>query len=140
LPSFNESDVRDKPPWIRAQPKIDGAGIAKIDARHEGRAETIQALDDLVAGVVGKLDSVGALENTYIVFTSDNGQNAGEHRIPDGKAQPYEENISMPLLVRGPGIEAGSTTNRLTLNTDFFPTWRTQRRRRMSMGVLCAPS
>ncbi len=29
----------------------------------------------------------------------------------------------MPLLVRGPGVQAGSTTNRLTLNTDFFPTF-----------------
>ncbi len=122
LPSFNEEDVSDKPPWIQSQPMLDDAQIAKIDARHEGRAETLQALDDLVAGVVNKLQNVGALENTYIVFTSDNGQHSGEHRIPDGKAQPYEENIYMPLLVRGPGVGAGSTTNRLALNTDFFPT------------------
>ncbi len=123
LDSFNEEDVSDKPPWIQSQPMLDDAQIAKIDARHEGRAETLQALDDLVAGVVNKLQSVGALENTYIVFTSDNGQHAGEHRIPDGKAQPYEESIRMPLLVRGPGVGAGSTTNRLALNTDYFPTF-----------------
>jgi N-acetylglucosamine-6-sulfatase len=123
LGSFNEEDVSDKPPWIESQPLLDDARIAKINAQHEGRAETLQALDDLVAGVVGKLNKVGALENTYIVFTSDNGQHAGEHRIPDGKAQPYEENIHMPLLVRGPGIEAGSTSDRLALNTDFFPTF-----------------
>jgi N-acetylglucosamine-6-sulfatase len=103
---------------------LDDARIAKIDAQHEGRAETLQALDDLVAGVVNKLKKVGALENTCIVFTSDNGQYSGEHRNPDGKAQPYEENIHMRLVVRGPGIEAGSTTDRLAINTNnFFPTF-----------------
>jgi N-acetylglucosamine-6-sulfatase len=122
LPSFNEEDVSDKPPWIGSQPVLSDTQIADLDARHEGRAETLQALDDLVAGVVNKLNNVGALENTYIVFTSDNGQHSGEHRLPGVKAHPYEESIQMPLVVRGPGIKAGSTTSRLALNTDFFPT------------------
>jgi N-acetylglucosamine-6-sulfatase len=123
LDSFNEEDLSDKPPWIGSQPILDDARIATIDAQHEARAETLQALDDLVAGVVNKLKKVGALENTYIVFTSDNGFHAGEHRIPSEKAQPYEESIHMPLVVRGPGVEAGSTVNRLALNTDFLPTF-----------------
>jgi N-acetylglucosamine-6-sulfatase len=123
LPSFNEEDVSDKPPWIGSQPVLNDTQIANLDARHEGRAETLQALDDLVAGVVNKLNNVGALQNTYIVFTSDNGQHIGEHRLPGVKAHPYEECIHMPLVVRGPGIKAGSTTSRLVLNTDFFPTF-----------------
>jgi hypothetical protein len=57
------------------------------------------------------------------VFTSDNGWHHGEHRIKSGKAKPYEESIRMPLLVRGPGVHAGTTTDKLTLNTDFFPTF-----------------
>ena len=122
LPSFNEEDVSDKPPWIESQPVLSDTEIANLDARHEGRAETLQALDDLVAGVVNKLQNVGALDNTYIVFTSDNGQHYGEHRLPGVKAHPYEESIHMPLVVRGPGIKAGSTTSELALNTDFFPT------------------
>jgi N-acetylglucosamine-6-sulfatase len=123
LSSFNEEDVGDKPPWIGSQPVLDDAQITRIDAQYEGRAETLQALDDLVAGVVNKLKNAGALENTYIVFTSDNGWHSGEHRIPSEKAQPYEESIHMPLLVRGPGVEAGSTANSLALNTDFLPTF-----------------
>ena len=85
--------------------------------------ETLQAVDDLVKAVVNKLRSVGALGNTYVVFTSDNGQELGEHRIWYGKDQPYEESIHMPLLVRGPGVRVGSTTDKLVLNTDFLPTF-----------------
>jgi arylsulfatase A-like enzyme len=39
------------------------------------------------------------------------------------KMKPYEESVRMPLIVRGPGVQAGTTTHKLTLNTDFFPTF-----------------
>jgi arylsulfatase A-like enzyme len=122
-PSFDERNVSDKPPWIRALPRLDGAARAKMNSRHEKRVETLQALDDLVEGVVRELRDSGRLSNTYIVFTSDNGNHLGEHRIPTGKSQPYEESISMPLLIRGPGVAAGSSTARLALNTDYLPTF-----------------
>jgi N-acetylglucosamine-6-sulfatase len=123
LPSFNESDVSDKPPSIRSLPPLSRTEIAQIDALHEKRVESLQAVDDLVEGVVNKLQAVGVLDNTYVVFTSDNGWYHGEHRIKAGKEPPYEESIRMPLLVRGPGVQAGTTTDKLTLNTDFFPTF-----------------
>jgi arylsulfatase A-like enzyme len=63
------------------------------------------------------------LDNTYVVFTSDNGMHLGEHRISHGKGRPYEESIHMPLLVLGPGVRAASTTDKLVLNTDFLPTF-----------------
>jgi len=89
----------------------------------QDQPETLQALDDLVAGVVDKLRDAGAMKNTYVFFTSDNGWQEAEHRIPEGKAWAYEQSISMPLLVGGPGVRAGSTARELTLNTDFFPTF-----------------
>ncbi|MDP9475497.1 MAG: sulfatase [Actinomycetota bacterium] len=122
-PSFNEEDVGDKPPWIQSLQVLGPGAIDRLNSRYERRAETLQALDDLVAGVVGKLKSSGALQNTYIVFTSDHGIHRGEHRIPASKGRPYEEDIRVPLLVRGPNVAAGSTTDKLTLNTDFFPTF-----------------
>jgi N-acetylglucosamine-6-sulfatase len=123
LPSFNEKDVSDKPPFIQALPRLSSDEIALIDKRHEGRVETLQALDGLVEAVVNKLSSKGVLDNTYIFFTSDNGWHHGEHRINKGKAYPYEEIIHMPLLVRGPSVQAGSITDKLVLNTDYFPTF-----------------
>ena len=123
LPSFDEADVSDKPPWIRQRPRLTEAEIAEIDARHEGRVESLQAVDDLVEGVIDALNNAGATENTYVFFTSDNGFFHGEHRIPWEKYRPYEEDIRVPLLVRGPGIAAGSTTGKLALNTDYLPTF-----------------
>jgi N-acetylglucosamine-6-sulfatase len=123
LDSFDEAEVKDKPPWIQSLPSLSSAQIAAIDKRHEDRVETLQALDDLVEGVVNKLQSSGQLSNTYIVFTSDNGYHHGEHRIPKSKGRPYEEDIHMPLLIRGPGVAAGSSTDNLVLNTDYFPTF-----------------
>jgi N-acetylglucosamine-6-sulfatase len=121
--SFNEDDVSDKPPWISSLPKLSSSQIAQIDASQENRAETLQAVDDLVEAVVNKLDSAGVLNNTYIFLTSDNGFEMGEHRIFDGKREPYEESARVPLLVRGPLVGAGSTTDKLALNIDYFPTF-----------------
>jgi arylsulfatase A-like enzyme len=101
LDSFNEADVKDKPPWIQSLPILSSTQIADLDKRHEKRVETLQALDDLVEGIYNKLHSSGQLSNTYIVFTSDNGYHSGEHRIIHGKGRPYEEDIHMPLLIRG---------------------------------------
>jgi N-acetylglucosamine-6-sulfatase len=123
LPSFNEKDVSDKPSWIRQLPRLTAAQITDIDDRHEIRVESLQAVDDLVGNMVSTLENAGVMSNTYIFFTSDNGWHHGEHRLPQGKWRSYEEDIHMPLLVRGPGVAAGSTTHKLTLNTDYLPTF-----------------
>jgi N-acetylglucosamine-6-sulfatase len=123
LPSFNEETVNDKPPRIQSLRSLSAKRIAGMDTRHKKRIGTLQALDDLVEAVVSKLRSAGVLHNTYVVFTSDNGFQEGEHRVSEGKGRPYEESIHVPLLVRGPGVKAGSTTDELTLNTDFLPTF-----------------
>jgi N-acetylglucosamine-6-sulfatase len=123
LPSFDEADVSDKPSWIRQLPILTSDEIAHINNRHEIRVESLQAVDDLVKGVVDTLNSANAMSNTYVFFTSDNGWHHGEHRIPTEKGRPYEEDIHIPLLVRGPGVAAGSTTYKLTVNTDYLPTF-----------------
>jgi N-acetylglucosamine-6-sulfatase len=123
LPSFDEEDVSDKPPWIQSLRRLRSNNIANIDQHHEDRVESLQAVDDLVEGVVDKLQSYpGVLDNTYIVFTSDNGFYHGEHRIRDGKGRPYEEAPQVPLVIRGPGVRTAST-EKLVLNTDYFPTF-----------------
>ncbi|HEY6752562.1 MAG TPA: hypothetical protein VI027_14725, partial [Rubrobacteraceae bacterium] len=52
LSSFNEADVSDKPSWIRQQSKLTSSQISAINKRHENRVESLQAVDDLVKGVV----------------------------------------------------------------------------------------
>jgi arylsulfatase A-like enzyme len=123
LPSFNEADVSDKRTSTRFRRRLSASDIATIDALHENRVESLQAVDDLVETMVDELATQGVLDDTYIVFTSDNGWHHGEHRIRDKKQQFYEESIHTPLVIRGPGVAAGATTDKLALNIDFYPTF-----------------
>ncbi len=77
----------------------------------------------MVGSLVEELEAAGELENTYIVFTSDNGFHLGTHRLRHGKKTAYEESARVPLFVRGPGVPAGSTVEDLVLNNDFAPTF-----------------
>jgi arylsulfatase A-like enzyme len=57
------------------------------------------------------------------VFTSDHGFHMGQHRLEPDKGRPYEEDIEIPLYVRGPGVPAGRTLRHKVLNLDFAPTF-----------------
>jgi N-acetylglucosamine-6-sulfatase len=133
LPSYNEANVSDKPPWISSLPTISSTEAAAIQARHEERVETLQAVDEMVEALVNKLSATGQLSNTYIVFTSDNGWQHGEHRIVKLKERPYEESSHMPLLIRGPVVAAGSTADSLVTFPDFMPTF-------LELGGIAIPS
>src|SRR5215204_786046 len=63
--------------------------------------------DEKVGSLIGELEDAGELDNTFILFTSDNGYELGEHRIRFKKGYPYEESTRVPLFVRGPGVPAG---------------------------------
>ena len=65
------------------------------------------AVDEMVATLIQELEDAGELDNTYIVFTSDNGFHGGEHRIKGGKRTPYKESARVPLFVRGPECPLG---------------------------------
>jgi hypothetical protein len=80
------------------------------------------SVEDLLRQIITTLDQTGELDNTYIFFTSDNGYHLGNHRLWMGKRAPYEEDIGVPLMVRGPGVPAGEVRNELVLNNDFAPT------------------
>jgi arylsulfatase A-like enzyme len=86
------------------------------------RAQSLQAVDRDVAALVAHLQKINALDNTYIIFASDNGFHLGQHRLAAGKQTAYETDIHLPLLVRGPGIAAGSQVQAITGNIDIAPT------------------
>ena len=75
------------------------------------------------AGSSTRCAPAGQLDNTYIVFTSDNGFHLGQHRLPAGKQTAYDTDIHVPFLVRGPGITAGVHVARLAGNVDLAPTF-----------------
>ena len=124
LPGLNERNISDKPYFLRhdAPHRLKADTLATLDAQRRMRLEQLRSVDDAVAAIVAKLAAIGKLDNTYIVFTSDNGYFFGEHRIVAGKYLPYEPSARVPFLIRGPGIPAGGTTSELSANVDFAPT------------------
>ena len=121
-PSFDEADVSDKPPGVRAQKPLQPRGIDNIDRMYRLRLQSLQAVDEAVASIVQTLQDEKLLRNTYILFTSDNGFLLGQHRFRHHKYVPYEESIRVPLLVTGPGLPRGLTSNQLVSNVDLTPT------------------
>jgi arylsulfatase A-like enzyme len=123
-PSFDEEDVSDKPSWLRDHTaQFDDEDISEIDHHYRDRLESMLAVDEMVASLVKELEATGELENTYIIFTSDNGYLLGEHRLKDQKDRPYEESAHVPLYVRGPGIAPETQVDELVLNNDLVPTF-----------------
>lgn len=130
-PSYNESNVSDKPEQIRDMPPIPPiplippvppTGEGAIRKLHQDRLEALLAVDDLIGNVVNALQAEGELDDTVIVFTSDNGLLKGEHRIRPGKVYPYEPSIRVPLFVRGPGVPSGQQRSQHVANVDLAPT------------------
>ena len=122
-PSFNEEDVSDKPAWIRMLPPLSTDQMNRIDASYRDRLRSMLAVDDMIKSVVDTLAALQLLEETYIVFTSDNGFHFGEHRRLLNKTTAYEEALHLPLIVRGPGVPAGRTLKHFVANIDFAPTF-----------------
>ena len=120
--AFNEADVSDKPSFLRQRRPLSTAQIDRIVRHYRDRQASLLAVDEAVADIVGALDRAGELENTYIVFTSDNGYLQGEHRVPSGKMLVYDPSSRVPLIVRGPGLPPGAHSQELVGNIDLAPT------------------
>jgi arylsulfatase A-like enzyme len=121
--SFNEADMSDKPRFLRRHTHpLTARDVAAIQRDARARRAALLAADDGVARVVSAVRRAGELNNTYFVFTSDNGYMQGEHRVRSGKMLPYEPSTQVPLLVSGPGIPAGRVSRELVANIDLAPT------------------
>lgn len=89
----------------------------------------VRYMDKLVGRLVTALEEAGVRDNTYIVFTTDNGTGMGQRNKRQGiavkaaKAKMIEAGTAMPFIVTGPGIKPGSKTDALVDFTDLAPTF-----------------
>jgi arylsulfatase A-like enzyme len=120
-PSFNEADMSDKPDWLQTNPPLTADGITCLEKAYWSRLESMRAVDDMVGYIFAKLQASGALANTVVIFTSDNGFMMGEHRLSQ-KLVAYNESIRVPLLIRTPYNSTPQTISRIVLNNDLAPT------------------
>jgi N-acetylglucosamine-6-sulfatase len=121
-PNYDEDDVSDKQRWLSQARRLNEHQKEVIEQRSRRRIESLMSVDDGVGEIVERLDKLGELDNTYIIFTSDNGFFNGDHRISKGKFRPYQESVHVPFVIRGPGIPDDEASDELAMNVDIVPT------------------
>ncbi len=92
-----------------------------FDANMQAYCAMIEQIDDNMGRLGAFLTEEELQDDTIVVFVSDHGELAGSHGQL-GKAQPWEESVGIPLIVAGPGIGAGRTTDMPVGTEDLFPT------------------
>ncbi|MBS0000203.1 MAG: sulfatase [Cyclobacteriaceae bacterium] len=106
-------------------------GSTTINQVNAPYASMVYSMDENVGRIIDYLNETGLSENTYIIFTSDNGGLSTLRKnsvsptsvmpLRAGKGWCYEGGIRVPLIIAGPGISHGST-NVPAISTDFYPT------------------
>ncbi|MEA2496207.1 MAG: N-acetylglucosamine-6-sulfatase [Thermoleophilaceae bacterium] len=111
------------PSWLRHRSALTQPEVDAMSHEFRKRAQSVQAVDELVGQVRRLLRQRGLADNTYVVFSSDNGYHMGERRLLAGKMTAYDSDTRVPLIVVGPGVRAGSSTEALAENVDLAPTF-----------------
>lgn len=120
---------KDVPAWVRQQRYswhgVDYMyhGAIPFDKFYHQYLETLQAVDESVARVMGWVKEQGIQQNTMVVYMGDNGFSFGEHGLID-KRHAYEESMRVPLLVWSPGmVKPNSVVEQVIMNVDIAPTF-----------------
>ena len=117
-------------PWETRDDEAEARTIEKIIHTDGGSVPTylkmIEHMDEGIGRILAALDSIGATENTIVVFTSDNGGERFSDTWPlvGKKMDLLEGGIRVPYIVRWPaGVPAGSTTAQMAITMDWMPTF-----------------
>jgi len=125
-----KDDLSGKPMLTRTLPEVPtkkgkkkaGATVGPGDELVRNQMRCLTSIDESVGRVLQALEQTRSLDNTMIVFTSDNGYFWGEHGLGDKRAA-YEESIRIPMVARYPKlIKAGRNITEMALNIDIAPT------------------
>jgi len=117
-PSANEARIGDKPSYIAKRTML---SEAQIDRHRRATARTLRSADRSIAAVIAAQEARDpGLENTVIIFTSDNGLLDGEHRWTS-KSVPYEEALRVPMRMYHPELGT-DTIGRMVTNADVAAT------------------
>jgi N-acetylglucosamine-6-sulfatase len=132
-PAFNAAPDANAPKWLAGLPALSEIDAATIDNDFRKRAQSVLAIDAMIGALQQAVAAIGAADNTYFVFSSDNGYHMGEHRMMPGKMTAYDTDIHVPLIVTGPGVPAGRTVEEIVQNIDLCPTFA-------ELGFAAAPA
>jgi N-acetylglucosamine-6-sulfatase len=113
----------NKPALLQSIPGVQplSPATATDDATILNRMRMTKAIDEGLGRILATLESLGVLDNTAVVFTSDHGYFYGEHCLSAERRLAYEETIRIPLLIRYPrAYKPRTRIDALTLSTDLF--------------------
>lgn len=121
-PSYGGFNINAEKP-VFSRPGFNGLVLNNTRGNSDqiGQMEMMRDIDANIGRVLDALEAKGLDKNTLVIFTSDNGFFWGEHGRGD-KRLAYEESIRVPLLMRGPGIVPGQTSDALVAAVDLAPT------------------
>ena len=123
------------PPNLQPQHQFDNGWLVVRDEKLAAWPRTQETISDQLAeyygllthldGQIGRileaLEDSGQADNTYIVFAADHGLALGSHGLL-GKQSLYEHSMRAPLIIAGPGIPRGGSSEGFTYLLDIFPT------------------
>ena len=123
LPELSKEDCESLPPeqkaWasFRSYDTMTGEQLRKALAFYCG---SISEVDFHFGRIIQKLKAEGLYENTVIIFLSDHGDHAGDHRWVN-KSFAYDSTIRIPMIAHIPGVKPQVRT-KMVQNVDIFPT------------------
>ncbi|UPL03531.1 hypothetical protein LCI18_014465 [Fusarium solani-melongenae] len=115
-------DVQGGVSWVKELPRLNDTVIAYNDEYQRARLRALQSVDEMVETMIKKVGAAGQLDNTYIIYTTDNGYHISQHRMHPGKECGFETDVHIPLIIRGPGVPAGHISQAVTAHTDLAST------------------
>jgi N-acetylglucosamine-6-sulfatase len=118
VPSVNEADMSDKPAQMQQKGTIK---VAELERAEEGMREELEDTDDFIADLIDAAEAVTGNSNLLVIFTSDNGFQAGEHRLMN-KSWPYQESVEIPLIMRATGLPPAQQPTQLVSSVDIYET------------------
>lgn len=117
---------KDMHPALQHFQKWDGLDITPDEENFKDAIRAyygmVTCLDDMVGELIAELKRNGMYNNTYIIFTSDHGDNLGEHGMMGNKHTPMEGSVAVPLVIAGPGVKHGEKVDTPVSLVDLYPT------------------